>query len=62
VTHLTNAAVQRNHPDYKSKKEETIMSMESLCDYLIEKGQCESKEQFDTKVTKGIREIMRLIF
>ena len=32
--HLTNAAIQKKHPDYKEKKEETIWSMEKLSEFI----------------------------
>lgn len=48
--HLTNAAIQKKHPDYKAKFEETIWSMERLSQYLVEKGKYES-------VKDGIKEI-----
>jgi len=37
VIHLTNAAVQKKHPDFKAKKEETIWSMETFKNYTMEK-------------------------
>lgn len=37
-THLTNLAIQKKHPDFKNKKEETTMSSDELCEYLISEG------------------------
>jgi len=36
IIHLTNAAVQKKHPDFKAKKEETIWGMEKFRQYVIE--------------------------
>ena len=36
ITHLTNAAVQKKHKDFRARKAETIMSMEGLRDFLLE--------------------------
>ena len=35
ITHLTNNSVQKNHPEYKSLKEKSIISLESLAESLI---------------------------
>ena len=32
ITHLTNNSVQKNHPDYKSLKEQSIMSINALAE------------------------------
>lgn len=60
-THLTNLSIQKKHPDYEARKEESAMSMDQLCAYLVEKGQT-TPEQFKAKVTDRIFDIMRLIF
>ena len=36
-THLTNLSIQKKHPEYKARKEESAMSMDQLCTYLVEK-------------------------
>jgi hypothetical protein len=33
-THLTNAAVQKKHPDFKDQKEDTIWSMPQMEQYV----------------------------
>ena len=38
ITHLTNNSVQKNHPDYLSKKESSIISIAALRQYLLETG------------------------
>ena len=38
LIHLTNAAVQKKHPDYKERKDEQIWDMDKLANYCIEKG------------------------
>ena len=38
ICHLTNQAIQYNHPDYKLKKEETIWSMEMFEVKLVYSG------------------------
>ena len=43
VIHLTNAAIQKKHPDFKEKKEETIWSMEAFKAYCMK--ECGKKEQ-----------------
>ena len=37
-THLTNLSIQKKHPEYDARKEESAMSMDQLCSYLVEKG------------------------
>lgn len=36
--HLTNAAVQKTHPNYKDQKDSSIMSMKQLGEYFVEQG------------------------
>ena len=36
ITHLTNLAIQKKHPEFKERKEEAAMTMEMIKDYLIE--------------------------
>lgn len=38
ITHLTNNSVQKNHPDYKSLKEKSIISISDLKVYLVSTG------------------------
>ena len=38
ITHLTNLAIQKRHPEFKSRREEVAMTMEGLMNHLIEKG------------------------
>ena len=62
ITHMTNNSVQKKHPDYKEKKEETIIDMEELKNYLISEGKIESSEEFESRVNNKFKEIMRIIF
>lgn len=62
ITHMTNNSVQKKHPEYKDRKEETIISIEELRDYLISEGVIQSTEEFTSKITNKIKEIMRIIF
>lgn len=61
ITHLTNLAIQKKHPDYKTRKEEVAMTMEDLRDYLVGQGKT-TVEDFKVRVTDKISEVMRLIF
>ena len=36
ITHLTNNSIQRKHKNFKELKEDSIMSLDGLRDYLIE--------------------------
>jgi hypothetical protein len=58
LTHLTNNSVQKNHPDYKSLKEKSIISIDSLIEDLITKGRLSSKDEYKAKVDSKIQEIM----
>ena len=62
ITHLTNLAIQKKHPDYKQRKEDVTMSMKSLQEELKSQGKLSSGEEFKERVTDKINEIMRLIF
>jgi len=62
ITHMTNASVQKKHPDYKEKKEDTIIDMNTLKEYLIDQKKIENTQEFDDKVTNKIKEIMRVMF
>lgn len=42
LTHLTNNSVQKNHPEYKTLKEKSIISMEALQNELITMGKIAS--------------------
>jgi len=60
ITHMTNNSVQKKHPEYKTRKEETIIDMQTLKEYLVEKGF--SEEEFQNRVINKMKEIMRIIF
>lgn len=62
ITHMTNNSVQKKHPEYKDRKEDTIIGMNVLKDYLVEQGTIVSSEEFNSKVSNKIKEIMRIIF
>ena len=61
VAHLTNLSVQKKHPEYQARKEEIAMTMEMLRDYFVGQGQA-TIEDFKTRVTDKINEVMRLVF
>lgn len=62
ITHLTNLAIQKRHPEFKARKEEVAMTMDALKEYLIEQGQCADAADFKTRVADKINEVMRLVF
>lgn len=62
ITHMTNNSVQKKHPEYKERKEETIIDMNELKQYLLSEGTIQSEEEFHSKVTNKIKEIMRIMF
>ena len=62
ITHMTNNSVQKKHPEYKDRKEETIISIEELKDYFISEGTIQNNDEFTSKVTNRIKEIMRIVF
>lgn len=62
ITHLTNNSVQKNHPEYKTLKEKSIISIESLVENIIAMGKVQTREEYSVKVDKKIQEIMTLIF
>ena len=64
ITHMTNNAVQKKHPEYKARKEETIISLDSLYQYLSENSGDEqlTADQIKSKIEPRIKEIMRLVF
>lgn len=64
ATHLTNASVQKGHPQFKALKEQTIMSMKQLGEYLVQSRPdiVPTVHDFETKVVDKIAEICRLIF
>ena len=61
ITHLTNLAIQKKHPEFKTRKEEVAMTMAALRDYFIGQG-LTTVDDFKTRVTDKINEVMRLIF
>lgn len=63
-THLTNASVQKFHPKFKEQKEDTIFSMDMVCDYFLKEKPdiAKDKEHFNSKVVKKCDEICRLLF
>lgn len=53
ITHLTNLAIQKRHPQFKERKEEVAISVEALGKYLEETNGT-TKEEFKEKVTGRI--------
>eukprot|EP00357_Protocruzia_adherens_P016339 CAMPEP_0115017808 /NCGR_PEP_ID=MMETSP0216-20121206/28364_1 /TAXON_ID=223996 /ORGANISM="Protocruzia adherens, Strain Boccale" /LENGTH=753 /DNA_ID=CAMNT_0002388749 /DNA_START=129 /DNA_END=2390 /DNA_ORIENTATION=+ len=67
TTHLTNAAVQKKHPDFKEKKEDTIWNLEQFADYMTAcRGANNEGENFSAedveRAHKRIRQICLLVF
>lgn len=62
LTHLTNNSVQKNHPDYKTQKEQSIISVDALIDDLLTTGRIGSRDEYKAKVDLKIQEIMKLVF
>ena len=61
ITHLTNLAIQKKHPEFKNRKEEAAMTMKDLRDDIVGRGLCTPLE-FKTRVRDKINEVMRLVF
>ena len=61
ITHLTNLAIQKKHPEFKQRKEEVALTMKALRDDLVARGLCTPLE-FKTRVRDKINEVMRLVF
>eukprot|EP00806_Schmidingerella_arcuata_P003033 Macronucleus_3747.p1 GENE.Macronucleus_3747~~Macronucleus_3747.p1 ORF type:complete len:207 (+),score=27.99 Macronucleus_3747:1-621(+) len=61
ITHLTNLSIQKKHPEFKTRKEEVAITMAALRDDLVRRGLC-TVEDFKTRVTDKINEVMRLVF
>lgn len=59
--HLTNAAVQRKHPDHKEKGEETIWAMDELQQYLSMNSLAPGDWVSATMVPR-VQEIMKIVF
>lgn len=59
--HLTNASVQKWHPNYKKEKESTIWSMQQFKDYLVSTGKIKEHE-FKPRITQKMDEMSRLLF
>ena len=60
---MTNNSVQKKHPEYKERKEDTIISVKDLKEYLTQSSDNPiTSEEFEAKVISKIKEIMRLIF
>jgi len=62
IRHLTNLSIQKKSPEWKERKHETVITCDELAAYFVEQGQLKSVEEYHTKVTKKINEIMRLMF
>jgi len=64
AAHLTNAAIQKLHPDFKLKKEDTIMDMDMLREHMLKNQPdvVKTAEDFDKKVITQCNEICRLLF
>lgn len=55
IIHLTNAAVQKKHKEFKEKKEETIWSMQRFKDYFVQKlGNSEDAFEEMNKMTQQV--------
>jgi predicted RNA-binding protein YlxR (DUF448 family) len=61
LMHLTNAAVQRKHPDHKTKGEDTIWPFAKFQQYLTDHQLAPATWVTDTLVPR-VQEIMRTVF
>ncbi|KRX01017.1 hypothetical protein PPERSA_09623 [Pseudocohnilembus persalinus] len=61
LTHLTNAAIQKNHPDYQSNKDDSIWSMEQFQEYLIKTEKVSDKQQIESIYDK-MKQILKYTF
>lgn len=57
--HLTNAAVQKHHPNYKKERESSILAVDDLKEYLMANGHSASTV---TGAFTKMDEICRLLF
>lgn len=62
MRHLTNLAIQKKHKDWAANKHDTVVSCDQLAEYLIAEGKISTKEEYDTRVTARINEVMRLMW
>ena len=62
MTHLTNLAIQKKHPNFKDLKNQATLAVDELIDYLVSNGIISSAEEYTEKVDSKINEIMRLMF
>ena len=62
ITHLTNNAVQKKHPEYKARKEQSIMSIQALREHCIAEGVVSTEAEFRSRFEDKVKEIMRLLF
>lgn len=62
IRHLTNLSIQKKSPKFKEHKDETVTTSEALADYLVEQGSLKCVEEYNTRVTSRINEIMKLMF
>jgi hypothetical protein len=59
---LTNLAIQKKHPSFKDLKQETTMSIDELANQLMLEGKVKSVDDYRSRVTERINEVMRLMF
>ena len=62
MRHLTNLSIQKKHPQWKEHKHETVTTCDILAQELIQQGKLKTVEEYHTKVTAKINEIMRLMW
>jgi len=60
--HLTNAAIQRKHPNYAEKKEETMWSFERLCDYVASTRENKTVADLRKSLNESFRNICRDVY
>lgn len=62
MRHLTNLSIQKKHSLWKEQKNETVTTCDKLAEELIEQGKIKSVDEYHSKVTTKINEVMRLMW
>ena len=62
MRHLTNISIQKKHPQWQERKNETVTTCDKLCEELIAQGKVKDAAEYHQKVTSRINEVMRLMW
>ncbi len=54
LTHLTNNSVQKNHPEFKTLKEKSIISIDALIADIQSRGLISGKDEYKIRVDERI--------